>query len=262
MRRTSTEFSLRIFWPALALLGLPLAVPSAGQWVNYPTPGIPRTKDGKPNLAAPTPKTADGHPDFSGIWRAPSGKYLENLAANGLDVSMLPAARKLYQERQDNFGKDRPSGRCLPHSVTDFDAHFMPKKIIQTPGLIAMLFESYHSFRQIFTDGRPLPKNPDPAWFGYSVGKWEGDTLVVNTVGINEKTWLDDAGHPHSDALHVIERFRRPDFGHMQVQVTIDDPKAYAKPWTVTIPWELYPDTELLDWVCENEKDVEHLVGK
>jgi hypothetical protein len=137
----------------------------------------------------------------------------------------------------------------------------MPKKVVQTPGLIVMLFESYHSFRQIFTDGRPLPENRDPAWFGYSVGKWEGDALVVDTVGINDKTWLDDGGHPHSDALHVNERFRRPDFGHMEVQVTIDDPKAYTKPWTVKIPWELVPDTDLFDYVCENEKDFQHLVG-
>jgi hypothetical protein len=125
-----------------------------------------------------------------------------------------------------------------------------------------MLFESYHSYRQIFTDGRPLPTQPDPGWFGYSVGQWEGDTLVVNTIGINEKTWLDDSGHPHSDALRVIERFRRRDFGHMTVELNIDDPKAYTKAWTVTIPWALLADTELLDWVCENEKDVDHLVGK
>lgn len=108
--------------------------------------------------------------------------------------------------------------------------------------------------RQIFTDGRTLPKDPEPAWFGYSVGRWEGATLVVDTIGIHEKTWLDDSGHPHSDALHIIERFRRTDFGHMDVQITIDDPKAYAKPWTVSFGWELMPDTELLDWVCENNK--------
>jgi hypothetical protein len=138
----------------------------------------------------------------------------------------------------------------------------MPKKVIQTPEVMVVLFESYHSFRQIFTDGRALPSDRDPAWFGYSVGKWEGDALVVDTVGLKEATWLDDGGHPHSDALHVIERFRRPDFGHMKVQLTIDDPKAYAKPWTVKIPWVLMPDTDLLDWVCENEKDSQHLVGK
>ena len=253
MQRT---FIGSVLW--VALLGMPLAA----QWLNYPTSGIPRTKDGKPNLSAPAPRTSDGRPDISGIWKAPDTRYLENLAADGVEVPMRPWAAQVYREREENFGKDRPSGHCLPHSVTDFDAHFAPKKVIQTPGLVVMLFESYHSYRQIFTDGRPLPRDPDPAWFGYSVGKWEGDTLVVDTVGINEKTWLDDDGHPHSDALHVIERFRRPDFGHMEVQVTIDDSKAYTKPWTVTIRWEFVPDTELLDWVCENEKDVQHLVGK
>ncbi len=235
---------------------------SSAQWMNYPTPGIPRTKDGKPNLSAAAPRTPDGKPDFSGIWKASTTKYLENLGAGGVQIPMLPWAEKVYKERLENEARDRPSGRCLPHSVTDFDAHFAPKKLIQTPGLLAMLFESYHSYRQILTDGRPLPEEREPAWFGYSVGKWEGDTLLVNTVGINEKTWLDDSGHPHSDALHIIERFRRPDFGHMEVQVTIDDPKAYAKPWTVAIPWEFVPDTELLDWVCENEKDIQHMVGK
>jgi hypothetical protein len=236
--------------------------PAIAQWVNYPTAGIPRTKDGKPNLSAPAPKTADGHPDLSGIWRASTGKYLANLAADGIDVGMQPWAQKLFKEREDNFGVDRPSGNCLPHSVTDFDAHGSPKKLLQLPGLLVMLFESYHSYRQIFTDARPLPSAPDPAWYGYSVGGWEGDTLVVNTVGINEKTWLDDSGHPHSDSLQVIERFRRRDFGHMDVRLTIDDPKTYVKPWTVNIPWELVPDTELLDWVCENNKDPVHMVGK
>jgi hypothetical protein len=200
---------------------------------------------------------------LSGIWKASTGKYLANLAADVKDdLGMLPWAEKLFKERQENFGLDRPSGHCLPHSVTDFDAHPMPKKFLQLPGLIVILFESYHSYRQIFTDGRPFQKENDPAWFGYSVGKWEGDTLVVRTVGINEKTWLDDGGHPHSDALQVIERFRRRDFGHMDLQVTIDDPKTYRKPWAAAIPYEYVADTELLDWVCENNKDPEHLVGK
>jgi hypothetical protein len=241
------------------LLVLWAAMPLSAQWINYPTPGIPRTKDGKPNLSAPTPRTREGKPDFSGIWAAPDGRYLENLAADGVEVSMQPWAAKLFQERQENEGRDRPSNQCLPHSVTDFDAHFTPKKLVQTPGALIMLFEAYHSWRQIFTDGRPLPEERDPAWYGYSVGKWEGDTLVVETVGLSEKTWLDDRGHPHSDALRILERFRRPDFGHMQVEVTINDPKAYTKPWTAKIPWNFVADTELLDWVCENNKDPEHI---
>lgn len=241
-----------------------LAVCCHAQWMSYPTAGIPRTRDGKPNLLAPAPKTADGKPDFSGLWSSPgfSTKYLQNLVADGPAAPMQPWAAALYKERLLNDGKDRPSGKCLPHSVTDFDAHHMPKKVIQTPGLLVLLFESFHSFRQIYTDGRPLPKDPEPGWFGYSSGKWEGETLVVETTGINEKTWLDDGGHPHTDALHVTERFRRPNFGHMEVQVTIDDPKAYTKPWTVKLPWEYVADSDLLDWVCENEKDFQHLVEK
>lgn len=256
------RFRMRVF---TVLLTVPLfGQPAFGQWMNYPDARIPRTPDGKPNLGAPAPKTADGKPDFSGLWSAPgfSTKYLQDLAADGLKVPMQPWAAAIYKERLLNDGKDRPSGRCLPHSVTDYDAHHMPKKLIQTPGLLVMLYESYHSFRQIYTDGRPLPRNPDPAWFGYSSGKWEGDTLVVETIGINDKTWLDDGGHPHTGALHVTERFRRPDFGHMEVVLTIDDPKAYTAPWTVKLPWEYVPDSDLLDWVCENEKDFQHLVDK
>jgi hypothetical protein len=224
------------------------------QWLTLPTPGIPRLPDGTPNLKAPAPRTADGKPDLSGIWRTPTGKYLANLAADGIEVPMQPWAERLYRERLANHGRDRPSAACLPHSVTDFDAHITPRKVIQMPGVLVMLYEGYHSFRQIHTDGRPLPSELEPAWFGYSVGKWQGDTLVVDTLGLHEKTWLDDAGHPHSDALRIIERFRRIDFGRLAVEITIDDPKAYLKPWTVSFEWKLLPDTELLDWVCENNK--------
>ena len=241
---------------------LAITIPAGAQWLHYPDPHIPRTADGKPDLTAPAPRLADGTPDFSGLWAAPTVKYLLNLGADGIEIPMLPWAEQLYKERQANNSKDTPSSHCLPHSVTDFDAHITPRKIIQQPGLTVMLFEDYHSYRQIFTDGRPLPDEREPAWFGYSVGKWERDTLIVDTVGLNENTWLDDGGHPHSDALHIVERFRRRDFGHMEVDLTIDDPKAYTKPWTVRIGWELMPDTDLLDWVCLNERDRPHMVGK
>ena len=230
------------------------AATAEAQWLTVPMRGIPRLADGTPNLKAPAPKTADGKPDLSGIWRTPTGKYLANLAADLATVPLQPAAARVFKARQDNNGRDRPSAACLPHSVTDFDAHNTPRKVMQTPDAVVMLYEGYHTFRQIHTDGRALPKDPEPAWFGYSVGRWEGDTLVVDTRGINEKTWLDDAGHPHSDALHIVERFRRVNFGRMDVQITIDDPKAYTKPWTVSFNWEFLPDTELLDWVCENNK--------
>jgi hypothetical protein len=239
-----------------------LSVPANAQWLNYPDPRVPRTAEGKPNLSAPAPKLPDGTPDFSGIWGRPDTKYLQNLGADGIDIQMQPWAEKVYQERQRNNSKDWPNGHCIPSSVADSDGHITPRKIIQQPGLIVLLFEAYHFYRQIFTDGRPFPEDPEPAWFGYSVGKWESDTLVVDNVGFKEGVWLDAAGHPHSDALHIIERFRRPDFGHMEVQVTIDDPKAYKKPWTARIAWDLMPDTDLLDWVCENEKDLGRLSSK
>jgi hypothetical protein len=247
---------------ALAFFLIGISVPASAQWVNYPDRHIPRTPDGKPNLTAPAPKLADGTPDFSGIWGRPDTKYLANLGADGIEILMQPWAEKVYKERQENNSKDWPNGRCLPNSVADSDGHITPRKIIQQPGLMVLLFEAYHYYRQIFTDGRPLPDEREPAWWGYSVGKWDRDTLVVNTVGLKEDTWLDLAGHPHSDALHIIERFRRTDFGHMEVEVTIDDPKAYRKPWTARIGWNLMPDTDLLDWVCENERDFLRLLGK
>jgi len=238
-------------------------VPLAAQWIHYPTPGIPRTPDGRPNLAAPAPKTADGKPDLSGIWVAANGKYLPNLAADGVEVPFQPWALALYKERQENHWKGRPSERCLTHGVTDFDALATPRRIIQTPGLIAILFEAYNRYRQIFLDGRPLPEPTQPAYLGYSVGRWEGDALVVDTTGFNDQGWLDDGGHPQTEALHVTERFRRRDFGHIDLQITIDDPKAYTKPWTVTLSGFNYlPDEELIESICENEKDLPHMIGK
>ena len=235
---------------------------ASGQWINLPTPGIPRTADGKPNLRAPAPKTADGRPDLSGIWRTSAGGYLQNLARDLPEVPFTPWAAALFKERQANNGKGRPSERCLPHGVTDFDALGTPTKFLQMPGVMVILFESYNHYRQVFTDGRALPVEPQPTWLGYSVGKWEGDTLVVDTIGFNDLTWLDDGGLPHGEALHVTERFRRRDFGHLDIQITVEDPQAYTRPWTVTIPKELMPDTELIEWICENEKDYSHLVGK
>jgi hypothetical protein len=240
-------------------------VPASAQWLNYPTPGIPRTPDGKPNLAAPAPKAADGKPDLSGLWKAPNGKYLANLAADlkPEEVPFQPWAAALYSERLENLAKDRPTGRCLPHGVPDQMAVAgYPFKVFQIPGTVVILYEEMTHFRQIFTDGRALPKDPNPAWLGYSVGHWDRDALVVDTAGFNDQSWLDDPGHPHTEALHVTERFRRKDFGHLEIQITIDDPKAYTKAWTVTENFGLMADTELLENICENEKDVRHLVGK
>ena len=135
-------------------------------------------------------------------------------------------------------------------------------KIVQDPGLFLVLYEEFARFRQIFTDGRDFPEEMSPAWFGYSVGRWAGDTLVVDSKGFNDLNWLDDAGHPHSEAMHTIERFRRRDFGHMEIQLTVDDPKTYTKPWTLTMQFQIMPDTELIEDVCENEKDAQHAVLK
>jgi hypothetical protein len=234
----------------------------SAQWIRLTLPGIPRAADGKPDLAAPTPKTSEGKPDLTGIWVVASGKYLANIAVDGVEVPFRPEAEAIYKKRRETNSLGRPTERCLPHSVPDAALVGYPFKIIQTPAQLVILFEPFIDYRQIFTDGRTLPKDPQPTWMGYSVGKWEGDTLVVDSSGFNDQTWLDDGGHPHSDALHVIERFRRIDFGHMELGITINDAKMYTKPWTVTVPYNLVPDTELIEYVCENEKDLVHMVGK
>jgi hypothetical protein len=249
-----------------AALLLTFTAAASAQWIKYPTPGMPRTPDGKPNLTAPAPRTSDGHPDLSGLWHQPNGvKYTVNLAADLPPDAVLfqPWAAALYKERQDTISKDDPVGHCNFPGIPQMEAVPYPYKIINAPGMIVFMYEAFHIWRQIFTDGRELPKDPNPTWMGYSVGHWDGDTLVVDTAGLNDKTWLDTGGRPHSEALHVTERFARQDFGHMTVQITIDDPKTYTKPWTVSYPITLMPDTEMLEYVCnENNVDVQHLVGK
>jgi len=253
--------TLRSLLSLVALLSATL-VPLSAQWLHYPTPGIPRTPDGKPNLSAPAPKTADGKPDLSGIWVVGDTKKFFDLAADGVEVPMLPWAEALYKQRVANQQKGHPSERCLGHGVTDFDTVPAPRRFIQTPGLIAILFESYNHYRQIFMDGRPLPKLTQPAYMGYSIGRWEGDTLVVDTNGFNEAGWLDMNGHPQTESTHIIERFRRRDFGHMDLQLIVDDATAYAKPWGASLVLDYFPDEDMIENVCENEKDFSHLVGK
>jgi hypothetical protein len=237
---------------------------ASAQWLQLQVPGTPRNADGTPNLRAPAPRTADGKPDLSGVWRARDGRHIANLAgAEGITAPFAPWAEALYKERRDNNGLDRPSGKCLPKSVPDaMTLPPYPFKIVQTPTVTMMLFEIFVSYRQIHTDGRGLPKERQPTWYGYSVGRWEQDTLVVETVGITDRHWLDDSGYPHSDALKITERIRRSDFGRMDIEFTFDDPKAYTKPWTAKVAFDLMPDTELLEYVCENERDAPHMVGK
>jgi hypothetical protein len=229
-----------------------------GQWLNYKTPGIARTPDGKPDLSAPLPKMPDGKPDLSGIWRADAGGYTVNIASDLKAEDVRPWAEALYQQRKDNLSKDYPGIRCLPGIGPEVS--FGMYKILQTPAAIGFFSET-GDFRQVLTDGRPLPQDPQPTWKGYSIGHWEADTLVVESAGFNDLTWLDFEGHPHSPELRITERYHRKDFGHMELKVTFDDPKAYARPWTISINAELTPDTELLEYVCnENERDVQHIV--
>jgi hypothetical protein len=247
----------------VCLMCATLSGPLSAQWLNYPTPGIPRLPDGKPNLAAPAPKTADGKPDLSGT-RMTRGGYTVNIAKDLKpgELSFQPWAEALYKHRLSNDAKEDPQGRCVLSGVPREDVVPYPFKILNTNGMIVILYEALHSYRQIFMDGRALPKDPNPAWMGYSIGHWDGDTLVVDSKGFEENTWLDNSGHPGTEAMHLTERFRRRDFGHIDLQLTIDDPRAYTKPWNVNLQLTL-TDTELIEYVCdENEKDFEHLVGK
>jgi hypothetical protein len=240
-----------------------LCVEMPAQWLNYPAPGIPRTPDGKPNLAAPTPRTADGKPDLSGIWNGPgAGSYDRNVARDLSPKDIQPWAEAVYQQRVRAMGKDAPRANCLPDPFPYY--HMVDlARIVQTPGLIVMLYQgttnSVH--RTIFTDGRELPKDPNPTWMGYSVGHWDADTLVVDTAGFNDRSWLDIEGHPHTEALHITERFRRRDFGHMDLEMTIDDPKTFTRPFSLRILKTLMPDTDLLESVCENDTSIPHMLG-
>jgi hypothetical protein len=232
-------------------------VPARAQWLNVHPNTIPRTKDGKPDLAAPAPQKSDGKPDLSGIWQVDKNsiRYLYDLAANLKpgELPIQPWAEALTKERTTGaHASEYPSAHCLPPGVPILDGSsaFNPLKIVQEPELVVILYEAMSQFRQIFLDGRILPKDSNPTWLGYSVGRWEGDALLVDSTGFNGRTWLDAVGHPSTDALHLTERFRRSDFGHLELTITIDDPKAYTKPWTVTETMQIAPDAELLEFVC------------
>jgi hypothetical protein len=238
-----------------------LSASLSGQWLKQPTAGIPRTPDGKPNLTAPAPRGADGKPDFSGVWRINSAGQSGDVTQDLKPEEIQPSARDLFKQRSEDLGKDAPWMFCLPGGPVDLLGAQM-QKILQTPSLITVLYEDL-GYRQIFMDGRPLPEDPSPAWRGYSVGHWDGDTLVIEASGYTDRSWLDGGGHPHSEALHTTERLHRKDFGHMDVQVTFNDPAYYSRPWTITMDADYLADTDLIEYVCaENEKDRTHLVGK
>ncbi len=266
-----------------ALAIFPVAL--VAQWPAYKNASAPRLPNGQVNLDAPAPKTADGHPDFSGIWDrgmvpgAPPPppanvlgtahssvprpfQDLPSLFPDGLP--MQPWAAELRAKRVAEHSKDHPDAHCLPLNPIQLHSHPQPRKIIQSPRLIVILYEANDGIRQIFMDGRPLPTNdPDPWWYGYSIGHWEGDTLVVQTTGFREPGWIDEEGTPISSAGRLTERFRRLNYGTLEIEITVDDPKTFTRPWTYKLNQRLMPDTELIEFVClENNTSLKHLVGK
>jgi len=274
--------TLRTFFFTLALPGTMLA-----QWPSYPAQGVPMGPDGKPNLNAPAPKTADGHPDFTGLWEpyrerpvappkpvndtsaglgpvTPNTSQFFNIGVGLKEpIPFTPWAAALRKERAAANNKDNPDAHCLPIGLTQLHMHPQPRKIVQTPGLMVMIYESNGGLRQVFMDGRPLPKDPQPWWYGYSVGRWDGDTLVIETSGFRDDVWLDVEGSPLTESGKTVERIRRPSFGIMEIEMTIEDPKAYSKPWKVNFKHRIMLNTELIEFICnENEQDAPHLVAK
>src|SRR5260370_5273924 len=251
---------------AIAILAAALSGPLGAQWLTHPTPGIPRTPDGKPNLAAPAPRTPDGKPDLSGAWTKISPKYSRTIAADLKPGEVQPWADAAVQQRQESLDRDYMNVLCVPlgpgYSTAGDSTGAEMMKIVQTPALILILNPDL-TYRQVFLDGRALETAPNPSWMGYSVGHWDGDTLVVESFGFNDRTWLDHDGHPHTEALRMTERYRRRNFGNLDLEVTLSDPGAYTRPWTVAVRAELTADTEMLEWVCnEQGGGLEHWIGK
>jgi len=279
---------------AIPLLACVLTASAAhAQWLNYPTPGLPRTKDGKPILTAPAPKTPDGKPDLSGVWHVqPSGlAEMKRLFGNDVDTVQVPgmeidtvskygvnvladfapgqepvrneAAGAITARNHHPSGLDTLS-RCLPAGLPVGTLLSEFTKIVQTPGLTLIMHELDNATRQIYTDGRPLPKDPNPAWLGYSIGRWEKDTLVLDTVGLNDKSWLLQAiWLPHTEKLHIIERYTRPDLAHLNIDVTIEDPDTFVKPVERHVQWLFTPGEEIFEAICaENNKFLQYSAVK
>jgi hypothetical protein len=265
-------------WALGALVSGLLVCPLTAQWITYPTANVPHTPDGKTDLGAACPRTADGKPDLSGLWvmqtkREGNANFPGCVAVSDqfLNIGAGLKGGLPYQDWAANLVKARsteqrlndPMSRCAPIGPVRLHTWNGPRKIAQTPGLLILMNELGTSFRQIFTDGRPLPADPNPSWNGYSTGRWEGDTLVVHTNGFRDGIWLDAAGNPMTDAAKITERFQRLNFGQMEIEITVDDPKAYTKPWTVKLSQVILLDTDLLDFVCsDNEKDIPHLSSR
>ena len=253
---------MHTLWRAvLVLLFAGAAAPVQAQWLKYPTPGLPRTAHGTPDLSAPAPRTTDGKPDLSGVWGMDAGPSLFYIPGDLNPEQIKPWARDLVRQRSEHLQRDDPGVRCLPEGPRFNHFVALPKKIVQTPKLIVVLSEDL-SYRQIFLDGRPLPDDPSPSFMGYSVGRWEGDTLVVETIGYKDTTWLDWAGHPHTEGLRLTERYRRLDYGRLEIEETFHDPHVYGRPLSVRVKATLVADTDLLEYVCaENEKSRDRLIG-
>jgi len=257
-----------------ALIVSPIA---NSQWAQFPDRSVPRTAAGEPNLAAPAPRAADGKPDLTGVWQPdadpipegivsvegdlPIPRHMINITADldPQEARLTPWAADMFNQRLQSRGTDNPLAHCLPTGVPLLNAIVLPYKIVQTPDLVLILYEENTIFRQIFLDGREPVDEPLPRWMGYSTGQWDDDELVVDTIGLDDRSWLDVMGHPHTDAMHVIERFRRPDAGHLEIETTIDDPGAYEQPITYTVRATIVPDDDLLEYFCaENEKSSVH----
>jgi hypothetical protein len=273
---------------AFIAIGAAMAPAVSAQWAPYAAAGVPRTADGKPDLTAPAPRTADGKPDLSGIWIRGDGQLgpagggtvagpapsfslgppvttFRDVGANVKEgLPLQPWAAELVKTRRAGNSKDNPDAHCLPMGLMQFHNHGQPRKMIQTAGLLLIVYEANYGLRYIFTDGRTLPtRDAQPWWYGYSIGRWEGDTLVVDTTGFRDGGWLDIIGNPLTDAAKLTERFRRPNYGTLEIDVTIDDPKAYTKPWTVRVNQRITPENELLEFIClENQKFDSYLKGQ
>jgi hypothetical protein len=267
---------LRLNARAIALTAvLTMAATAHAQWPNFPTPGVPRTADGSVDLDGPVPRTADGRPDLSGLWRVPrplggqaeaetppppEGPPIAGFRDAGQNIEgglpFTPWARELRAAREADGSKENPEAHCLPMGNLQFHTQGAPRRFVQTPGLIVILYEASMGYRQIFTDGRPSPDNdPQPWYYGYSTGRWEDDTLIVTTTNFRDGEWLDILGSPLTDEATLTERFRRASFGRMEIDITVDDPKAYTEPWTVRVNQEIMVDEELIEFVClENQR--------
>jgi hypothetical protein len=262
------------------VVGATLCASASAQW-SYPTANVPQNADGAPSLEGPVPRTREGHPDLSGIWQnarrnengasesasattpspnSPPIARFRDIAANMKDgLPIRPWAQDLKNQRMAANSKDNPDAHCLPLGYMQFHLHPQPRKIIQTPDVIVMLYESNYGVRQIFTDGRPLPEDALPWWYGYSVARWDGDTLIVESKHFKDGGWLDVNGSPLTDEATITERFTRVNYGNMRIDVTIDDPKAYTEPFTVRVNHQIMLDTDLIEFVClENEKSTQH----